>query len=74
MRIEFSGCGPTCLAMVLSYLNQDDTITPAVVAKYFEEKNFDVKGVGTSFQLMEEAGKRYNVNVEEIYLDQESVL
>lgn len=73
MRIEFSGCGPTCLAMVLSYLNQDDTITPAVVAKYSEEKNFYVKGVGTSFQLMEEAGKQYKVNVEGVYLNQESI-
>lgn len=73
MRIEFSGCGPTCLAMVLSYLNQDDTITPAVVAKYSEEKNFYVKGAGTSFQLMEEAGKQYKVNVEGVYLDQKSV-
>ncbi len=57
MCIEFSGCGPMSLAMVLSYLNQDDTITPAVIAKYSEEKNFYVKGVGKSFQLMEDAGK-----------------
>lgn len=63
MRISFSGCAPTSLSMVFSYLKQDDTITPARIAKYSEQNGMYVYGVGTSHMLLTQAAKEYGVNV-----------
>ena len=73
MRISFSGCAPTCLSMVISYLNQDDEITPAVLAEYSEESGYYVEGVGTSHALLDAAASDYNIDVEGVMLDEESL-
>lgn len=73
MRIGFSGCGPTCLSMVFSYLKQDDTITPPVICELSESKGMYVDGVGTSHALMSEAAKAYDISCEGIPLNKEDV-
>lgn len=74
MRISFSGCAPTCLSMVISYLNQDDEITPAVLAEYSEESGYYVNGVGTSHALLAAAANDFNIDVEGVTVDEESLV
>jgi hypothetical protein len=50
--IGYTGCGPTCLAMVALYLNQDPTVTPKTVADYADEAGYYTDGVGSAWSLM----------------------
>lgn len=56
--IAASGCGPTCLSMVITGLTGDTTVTPYVLAKYAEESGYMIEGGGTYAAFMwETVGK-----------------
>lgn len=71
--LYLTGCAPTCLSMVLSYLKQDPTITPAKVAQYSMENNFYVNGVGTSWELLDTIGTNYDITSQRLYKSQETI-
>ncbi len=50
--IGISGCGPTCLSMVLVGLTGQKKYDPAWVASYSEDNGYWVEGTGTSWELM----------------------
>lgn len=52
--IGLSGCGPTCLSMVLLALTEDEEATPYEVARFSEENGYYVEGSGTAWSLMTE--------------------
>lgn len=66
--VVVSGCGPTCLSMVIASLTGDDTITPYVVAQYANEQGYYVPSAGTSWTLMSEGAKHFGVIGEELPL------
>ena len=68
--IGMTGCGPTCLSMVLFYLTGDETLTPDVIAKYSAENGYYVAGTGTSWALMKDVPGLYGVGVSEINLSE----
>ncbi len=49
--IAIAGCGPTAMAMVLSWLNQDPSITPALLAQTADEHGLYVIGAGSSHEI-----------------------
>ena len=51
--ISSAGCGPTCLAMVVSYFTKDETITPSTMAQYSIENDFLTEDGATYCALME---------------------
>lgn len=57
--IAKSGCGPTCIAMVFSYL-KGYTITPADIVE-FTQNRYYVPGAGSSYQIFEGCAKEWNV-------------
>jgi len=61
--IGLSGCGPTCLSMVLYYLTKDETLTPDKIAEYSMENGYYLAGTGTMWSLLEELPPRYGVTV-----------
>lgn len=69
----YAGCAPTSLSMVLSYLNQDPTLTPAAIKDFSENNGYYVSGAGTSHELLDVAGPVYGVNVERIAVDQQTI-
>lgn len=71
--IGFYGCGPTSLAMVYSYLNQDNTILPSTIAAYSDENGYYVPGVGTNNALLVDTAPLYNASVEALAIDEETV-
>ncbi len=65
-----TGCGPTCLSMVLVYLLQDATYTPRYVADFAEDNNYYAKGSGSKWALISEGGELLGLDVTELPLDE----
>lgn len=83
-NIGISGCGPTCLSMVLYSLTRDEKLTPDALAKEAMDGGYYVAGQGTKWSYMEEVAPRYGVFVFqemiwdrsqlELYLDDEKLI
>lgn len=71
--IGLSGCGPTCLSMVLVSLTGRTDITPAEVAHFSEENGYYVEGSGTAWSLMTDGAASLGLSARELSLD-ESVM
>lgn len=70
--IKRTGCCPTCLAMVLSYLRQE-SIYPDTVAKW-AGSTYYVNGVGTSWNIFSPAAKNWEVCCSNIGKNQDKML
>lgn len=66
--IATSGCGPTCLSMVVVGLTGDSGATPYKIAKYSHDNGHYDEGVGTSWTLMSEGAVNFGVTAEEVPL------
>ena len=62
--IAASGCGPTAMAMVLSYYTKDDSITPSQTAKFSLENNHRTAYNGTSWSFFADMADEYNLDLE----------
>ncbi len=62
-NIGLSGCGPTCLSMVLYYLTKNETLTPDMIAAYSMDNGYYLAGTGTLWALMEDFPSLYGVEV-----------
>lgn len=71
--IGLSGCGPTCLSMVLVSLTGRQDQTPDAVARFSEEHGYYVEGSGTAWSLMTEGASLLGLSARELSLD-ESVM
>lgn len=60
-NIGMAGCGPTCLSMVIVGLTHNSKATPAQIAKYSSEHGYYVQGQGTSWSLMTDVSRQYNI-------------
>lgn len=61
--IALSGCGPTCLSMVLYYLTGDESLTPDVIGEYSMQNGYYLSGTGTLWALFEDTAPIYGVKV-----------
>lgn len=68
--IAISGCGPTCLSMVIYALTGDESATPYAIAQYSQNNGYYIEGTGTKWSLMTDAPTAYGVKVEELSLAQ----
>ena len=68
-----TGCGPTCLSMVLVHLLQDATFTPRYVADFAEENKYYAKGSGSKWALISEGGETLGLDVTELPLDENRI-
>ncbi len=71
--MEVTGCGPTCLAMILKGLGVKPDTTPYRVAKWAEKQGYYVSGSGSAWALMSNGAKRLGLDAMELSLD-ESVI
>ena len=63
-----TGCGPTCLSMVASYLFQDPELTPIYMADYATRNGYSVSGSGTSWDFMSAGARELGLRVNEVPL------
>lgn len=61
--IAVSGCGPTCLSMVLYYLTGDESLTPDVIGDFSMANGYYLPGTGTLWALMEDTAPLYGIAV-----------
>ena len=66
--VAVSGCGPTCLAMVIAGLTGDNTVTPYDVCTYANAHGYYVPGSGTAWTLMSKGSAHFGVTGEELPL------
>lgn len=71
--IGISGCGPTCLSMVIYGLTENELATPDKVARYSEEQGYYIEGTGTSWELMTDGATAFGVTGSELSLDESSM-
>lgn len=72
--IAVSGCGPTTLSMVCVYLLGDTSLDPKTVAEFSEANGYCVAGNGSEWTLISEGGERLGLNVEELPLDEGTII
>ena len=65
--IAVNGCGPTAVAMVVSGLLCDPSVTPYKVAKFAEEQGYYAGESGTSWTLMSEGVQSFGIWGEEAW-------
>ena len=65
-----SGCGPTTLSMVVVYLTHNREASPIAVAKYSKEAGYSVDGSGSSWTLISEGCRHYDVKAKTVALDE----
>ncbi len=64
--ICYTGCGPTCLAMVAFQLLQDTSVTPKTVADFADRAGYYTDGVGSAWTLMGKGCEHFGLTAEEI--------
>lgn len=72
-EMGISGCGPTCLSMVLLALTDVKNVTPDKIVTYSLENGHYVEGVGTAWKLLDEFPVLYGLTVEHPTLKEESI-
>lgn len=72
-EMGISGCGPTCLSMVLLALTDVKNVTPDKIVTYSLENEYYVEGVGTAWKLLDEFPTLYGLTVEHPTLKEDSM-
>lgn len=65
-----TGCGPTCLSMVLCGLRRDEKWMPVKVARMAEREGYYVSGSGSSWSLMTEGAEKFGLRAEQLPLQE----
>lgn len=74
-NIGISGCGPTCLSMVLYSFTRDEALTPDHLAEMAMERGYYVSGSGTAWSFMTDVAKEYGAAVsQEAALNEEKMI
>ncbi len=68
-----TGCGPTCLAMVIDGLKQSPAVTPREVAEYAMENDYYLQGTGTKWGLFSDFSKMYDIICMDLQTDKERI-
>lgn len=71
--IGVSGCGPTCLSMVVVGLTGDTRYHPAKMAAYSKENGFIVPEVGTDWRLFSTGAERFGLQVQRLFLQEDDI-
>ncbi len=72
--LGITGCGPTCLSMVVVGLTGNSSFTPYAIAENSLNSGFYVDGAGSSWDLMRLDLDRYGISAEELPLSEETMI
>lgn len=71
--IGLSGCGPTCLSMIVIGLTKNQEATPDKLADYAMEHGYYEQNSGTKWSFMDEVAAVYGVQGYYIYLSKDNM-
>ena len=69
-----SGCGPTCMAMVVCGLTGDTKQNPLTIAAFCEEQGYYIPDVGTSWDLMTTGAEHFGIHGTETEITEQEIL
>lgn len=72
--LAVTGCGPTCLSMVLCGLSGKTDWDPLRTAQFAEKEGYYVKGKGTAWSLMTHGAEELGLTAQNIVFDENSIL
>ncbi|MCC8074918.1 MAG: C39 family peptidase [Clostridiales bacterium] len=72
--LAVTGCGPTCLSMVVCGLTGEGRWNPYAVADWAEEQGYYVDGVGSSWELMDQGAQFLGLTVVDVSYNADSIL
>lgn len=72
--MAITGCGPTCLSMVLCGLSGETEWDPLSVARYAQQEGYYVKGSGTAWDMMTQGAEDLGLTVDDVVFDAEHIL
>lgn len=64
--IAVSGCGPTCLSMVVCGLTGETKWNPYEVARFSKKNGYYIFGTGTTWALMQEGAEKLGLKFKEV--------
>lgn len=70
-ELAITGCGPTCLAMVVLSLTDEKDVTPDEIAAYSMDNGYYIKDVGTAWKIMDEYPTLYGLHVSKPLMKEE---
>lgn len=71
--MEFTGCGPTCLSMVLCGLKGTSEYNPVAVAEFADQAGYYAAGAGSLWTLMSEGAESLGLTVHEVVFNEEHI-
>lgn len=71
--IAITGCGPTCLSMVVCGVTGDTQWSPLAVAQYAEENGYYADGSGTTWTMMSKGAEQLGVQAQELALSDSGI-
>lgn len=71
--VGLAGCGPVSLAMALTYLTEQEDVTPDVIADYAMKNGYYMYGTGTMWSLMEDVPIRYGIHSKQTEITEENM-
>lgn len=72
--MALSGCGPTCLAMVINGLVEELDVTPAEVARFASDNHYYLENQGTAWALMSDGCKQYGLCSSDVSINEEKMI
>lgn len=69
-----TGCGPTCLSMVVCGLTGNTQWDPSRMAEWAEQQGYYVPGAGSAWSLMTEGAALFSLTEKTLALDNETIL
>lgn len=73
-NVAVSGCGPTCMSMVVAGLTGDATVTPAKVAAYGTENGYLDEENNTYWEFMRQAGSNWGISCSESAMEENQII
>lgn len=73
-NIGISGCGPTCLSMILVGLTKNEELTPLYIADYAMKNGYYMAGTGTMWALFTDFSILYDVACKDLAVAKEDIL
>ena len=72
--MEFNGCGPTCLSMVLCGLSGETEYNPLTVARLADDWGYYAEGAGSAWTLMSEGARKMGLDAQEVTFDERHII
>lgn len=71
--LAVTGCGPTCLSMVVCGLTGESEWNPLKVAQMAEDQGLYVEGAGSSWELMNAGARELGLTVSDVIFDEQHI-